>query len=163
MNTLEQSQAPILGESLADYVRRLRFGLGLNQKELAAKADIHLQSLGKMERGQTAKLNHKTRNGLAYALGVPAEYLEAECKGLPVELSATLKFCPSCWVPGTAPDSLWMHIRAKYCFACATELRSRCVGCDEPILSLRHRFCPCCGIAYKTIKGTKAEILKPIP
>ena len=29
-----------------------------------------------MERGQTAKLNHKTKNGLAYALGVPAEYLD---------------------------------------------------------------------------------------
>jgi DNA-binding XRE family transcriptional regulator len=151
MNTLEQTQAPIPGESLADYVRRLRGAIGLNQKDLAAKASIHLQSLGKMERGHTTKLNHKTKNGLAYALGVPAEYLEAVCKGIPIEATVTLKFCPSCWIPGTAPDSLWMHIRAKYCFACATELRSRCIGCNEAILSLKHRFCPFCGKAYKAI------------
>lgn len=149
MNTLKPSQSPIPGESLADYIRRLRLGLGLNQKQVAAKAGVHLQSIGKMERGKTAKLNHKTKNGLAYALGVPAEYLEAVCKGIPVEATAALKFCPNCWVPGTAPDPLWMNLRSKYCFACATELRSHCSGCNEAITSLKHRFCPYCGKAYK--------------
>jgi DNA-binding XRE family transcriptional regulator len=149
MNTLEMANAPIPGESLADYIRRLRVGQRLNQKELATKAGIHLQSLGKMERGKTAKLNRKTKNGLAYALGVPAEYLEAICKGISVEEKATMQFCPQCWVPGTAPDPLWMNIRAKFCFACGNELRCRCDSCNEPILSLRHRFCPFCGVSYK--------------
>jgi len=40
--------------------------LPLFQKEVAAKAGVHLQSIGKVERGKTAKLNHKTKNGLAY-------------------------------------------------------------------------------------------------
>lgn len=149
MHTLEQLQSPKPGESLAEYIRRLRLRLSLNQKELAAKAGIHLQSIGKMERGKTTRLNHKTKNGLAYALGVPAEYFEAVCRGIPVEAKAALKFCPSCWVPGTAPDPLWMYLRAKYCFACSTELRSHCSRCNEPILSLKHRFCPYCGQSYK--------------
>ena len=149
MHTLEPSQSPIPGESLADYIRRLRLGLGLNQKEMAVKAGVHPQSIGKMERGKTVTLNHKTKNGLAQALGIPAEYLEAVCKGIPVEATAALKFCPNCWVPGTPPDPLWMTLRSKYCFACATELRSRCSRCHEPILSLKHRFCPFCGQAYQ--------------
>jgi len=150
MNTLEQAKAPAPGESLADYVRRLRQEQGLHQKELAAKAGIHLQSLGKIERGITTKLNHKTKNGLAYALGVPVEYLEAVCKGISVEATARLKFCPRCWIPGTAPDALWLPIRAQYCFACGGELRSQCRSCSEPILSLKHRFCPYCGTAYQS-------------
>lgn len=148
MHTLEQPQAPNPGESLAEYVRRLRLGQGLNQKELAAKADVHLQSIGKIERGKTTKLNQKTKNGLACALGVPAEYFEAACRGIAIEAASRLKFCPTCWVPGTIPDPLWMPLRAKYCFACAAELRSCCSQCNEPILSLKHRFCPYCGQAY---------------
>ncbi|NJN38874.1 MAG: helix-turn-helix domain-containing protein [Acaryochloridaceae cyanobacterium CSU_3_4] len=160
MHTLEQAQAPNPGESLAEYVRRLRLGLGINQKELAAKAGIHLQSIGKMERGITTKLNHKTKNGLACALGVPAEYFDAVCRGIAVEATAALKFCPDCWVPGTAPDPLWMHLRAKYCFACAAELRSHCSRCKEPILSLKHRFCPYCGRSYKSNQAANTNSLK---
>lgn len=152
MHTLMQPQAPNPGESLAEYVRRLRRGQGLNQKELAAKADVHLQSIGKIERGKTTKLNHKTKNGLACALGVPAEYFEAICRGIAVEATSRLKFCPTCWVPGTPLDPLWMHLRAKYCFACASELKSHCSRCNELILSLKHRFCPFCGQAYKLTK-----------
>lgn len=65
MHTLEPDKTPNSGESLADYIQRLRTSIGLSQKELATKAGIHLQSLGKMERGKTAKLNRKTQNGLA--------------------------------------------------------------------------------------------------
>ena len=55
-------------ESLADYLRRLRTASQMSQKELANRANIHLQSLGKIERGKTTRLNHKTLRGLAYAL-----------------------------------------------------------------------------------------------
>ncbi|ABW33262.1 helix-turn-helix domain-containing protein [Acaryochloris marina] len=77
----------------------MRLGQGLNQKELTAKANVHLQSIGKIERGKTTKLNHKTKNGLAYALGVPAEYFEAVCRGIAVEAASRLKFCQlaECW------------------------------------------------------------------
>ena len=69
MHTLEQVQAPNPGESLAQYVRRLRLGLGLNQKELALKAGVHLQSIGKLERGKTTRLNHKTQEWSCVCLG----------------------------------------------------------------------------------------------
>jgi DNA-binding XRE family transcriptional regulator len=157
MNILETDKVPAPGESLAEFVRRLRIGQGLNQKELATKAGIHLQSLGKMERGKTAKLNHKTKNGLAYALGVPTEYLEATSKGISVEGMSTLQFCPQCWLPGTAPDPLWMSTRAKFCFACGNELSCRCRSCNELILSLKHRFCPFCGTAYKSTQNKKEK------
>ena len=111
MNTSEIQKEPSPGESLADYVRRLRNSLDLNQKELAEKVGVHVQSIGKLERGMTTRLNHRTKNGLAFALGVPAEYLEAASQGIPIEAKATLKFCPQCWVPGTSPDPLWLYLR----------------------------------------------------
>lgn len=152
MHTLEQPQAPDPGESLAEYVRRLRLGQGLNQKELAAKADVHLQSIGKIERGKTTKLNRKTINGLAFALQVPGEYLESVYKGSSLEVAHAIKFCPKCWVPGTPPDALWTNVRAKFCFECGERLQNRCNSCDELITSLKHRFCPFCGQAYKLTK-----------
>jgi DNA-binding XRE family transcriptional regulator len=149
MQPLDPDSAPSPDESLAQYIRRLRQKQGLNQKEVVIKAGIHLQSLGKIERGKTSKLNHKTRSGLAYALNAPIEYLEAICKGTPVDASAALKFCPNCWVPGTLPESMWMEARAKYCFLCGSGLRNRCFACNEPIASMKHRFCPHCGCPYK--------------
>jgi DNA-binding XRE family transcriptional regulator len=144
-------------ESLAQYIRRLRQQQGLSQKEVVGLAGIHLQSLGKIERGKTLKLNHKTSGGLAYALNVPQDYLEAVCKGVGVEISLALKFCPSCWTVGMVPESIWLDLRAKYCFLCGTGLRHRCVGCDEPITSLKHRFCPFCGTSYQTPHLSKPE------
>ena len=149
MSSLETEQAPKPDESLGKYVQRQRRWLGLTQKEVAAKADIHPQSLGKLERGKTSQLNHKTRQGLAYALQVPVEYLEAVSRGVTVNPSEALNFCPQCWTPGTLPDPMWLHVRAKYCFACGTLLRNQCGNCDQPITSLKHRFCPYCGISYK--------------
>ena len=92
MQALETDQAPKPGESIAEYVRRLRDGLGLTQKQVALKADLHVQSLGKLERGKTTKLNHKTINGLAYALQVPGEYLESVYKGSSLEVAHAVKF-----------------------------------------------------------------------
>lgn len=153
MQSLESDLAPIPDESLAQYLRRLRQKQGLSQKQVVAKAGIHVQSLGKIERGRTVKLNQKTRRGLAYALNVPVEYLEAVCRGESAQGADTLKFCPHCWAPGTPPESMWLHPRSKHCFLCGMALRNRCVHCDEPITSLKHRFCPYCGTAYKRSKA----------
>lgn len=152
MQALETEQAPKPGESIAEYVRRLRDGLGMTQKQVALKADLHVQSLGKLERGKTTKLNRKTINGLAYALQVPGEYLESVYKGSSLEMAHAVKFCPQCWVPGTPPDALWTNVRAKFCFECGERLRNRCDSCNELITSLKHRFCPFCGQAYKLKK-----------
>lgn len=150
MNPSGQVLAPASGESLATYVRRVRMGMGLSQKELAEKAGIHPQSVGKIERGQTTRLKQKPKTGLALALAVPEDYLEAACKGKSVDAIATLKFCPQCWLPGTPPDPMWTKPRSKYCFACGTALCDRCSSCNEPITSLKFRFCPYCGKSYKS-------------
>lgn len=85
MNILLSSNSPNADESLGDYVKRLRSSLGLTQRELADRAGIHLQSVGKIERGQTVKLNSRSKTALAAALQIPAEYLEAICRGTSVE------------------------------------------------------------------------------
>lgn len=149
MSIKEHTNTPSVDESLAFYVQRLRKSLGLSQKELALKAGVHLQSIGKIERGKTTRLNQKMRSGLAIALEVSCEYLDAVCRRMPVSELVALKFCPECWIPGTAPDSLWSDARAKFCSLCGTALRSRCASCNEPITSMKYRFCPFCGTPYK--------------
>jgi len=58
-------------------------------------------------------------------LQISEECLEAVCKGVPVEALQLLKSCPNCWTPGTEAESMWLHPRSKYCFACGTpEARS---------------------------------------
>ncbi|WP_449415978.1 helix-turn-helix domain-containing protein [Phormidium nigroviride] len=140
---------PSLNESLASYVLRVRQQLRLSQQEVSQIAGIHLQSLGKIERGLTKRVNQKTLKGLALALQVPFDYLDALSKGLPVATTTALKFCPSCWMPGTTPDPMWIHVRAQFCCLCGTQLISRCPSCDEPISSMKFRFCPFCGSSYK--------------
>ncbi len=49
MNTLEANHAPAPQESLAGYIRRIRTTLGLSQRDLAERAGLHLQSVGKLE------------------------------------------------------------------------------------------------------------------
>ncbi|UJB69044.1 zinc ribbon domain-containing protein [Acaryochloris sp. 'Moss Beach'] len=116
------------------------------------QAGMHVQSLGKLERGKTSKLNRKTINGLSYALQVPGEYLDSVCKGASIDTVNAVKFCPKCWVPGTPPDALWTNVRAKFCFECGERLRNRCDSCNELITSRKHRFCPFCGQTYKLTK-----------
>ena len=127
----------------------MRLALGMSQRAVAAKSGIHAQSIGKIERGHTIVLKTKTRQGLAYALDIPEAHLDAAAKGISVEETGALKFCPQCWTPGNAPDPMWLHIHAHYCFRCGNGLRHQCVQCDAPITSLKHRFCPYCGTAYK--------------
>lgn len=151
MSISDSDKAPQPNESVASYLQRLRRSLGLSQKEVATKAQLHVQSLGKIERGQTTTLQSKTLNGLAYALQIPVEHLDALQQGLDVESSAAFRFCPQCWTPGNPPESLWMHQRARFCFECGSPLQERCNSCNEPISSLRHRFCPLCGNPYKAL------------
>ena len=149
MHTLASANSPQSDESLSSYLRRIRTEKGMSQKDLANVAGIHLQSLGKIERDRTTRLNKKTLQGLAYALSIPVEYLDAVNKGIPVESSSLLKFCPSCWIPGTAPNPAWTLVSAKYCLLCGTLLMNRCASCNEPLSSLKFRFCPYCGSSYK--------------
>lgn len=114
MQSLESDLTPNLDESLAEYLCRSRRRLGLTQKEVAIKAHIHVQSLGKLERGKTQSLNYKTRQGLAYALQIPVDYLEALIRGQAIQATKSLKFCPKCWRAGSIPEPLWMDAKAKH-------------------------------------------------
>ena len=157
MSLLDSQKSPEARESLGHYVQRLRQDLRLSQREVALKAGIHPQSLGKLERDQTKRLNRKTTNGLAYALQIPGEYLEAALRGDSLEASQSFKYCPNCWTCGTPPESAWLLSRAHYCFECGHKLRSHCVSCDAPITSLKHRFCPFCGTSYKAESPASSE------
>jgi DNA-binding XRE family transcriptional regulator len=149
---------PHPSESLASYVSRVRKKLNLTQLELADAAGIHGRSVGKIERGLTVKINRRTLQGLAIALGVPQEYLDAVIKGEEVSQVRGVKFCPQCWNPGAAVDPMWSHVKAKFCYLCGTPIRANCANCGELVLSLRHRFCPICGCAYKTpVKTAKTQ------
>ena len=123
------------------------------QSEIAQMADIHVQSLGKIESGKTTRLNTKSKTGLSRVLGISQDYLDAICKGVPLANVQTLSFCPKCWSPGTQADPIWLDKRSKYCFICGTSLRDRCPKCNEPIMSLKFRFCPYCGQPYKDVNN----------
>ncbi|MBC8157527.1 zinc ribbon domain-containing protein, partial [Armatimonadetes bacterium] len=138
-------------------VKRIRTSLSLSQNDLAMKAGIHLQSLGKIERGMTTKLNSKSQRGLAIALQVPSEYLDAVVRGVSIGVTDVLKFCPHCWIPGTTPEEIWLSPRSKFCFLCGTGLRNSCAQCNEPITSLKFRFCPYCGFPYKASKDSEFQ------
>ncbi len=143
--------APQPEESLSVYVRRLRTHLKFTQAEIGEKAGLNRHTIGKIETGLTQRLNSKALSGLSEALGVPPNYLEGVCKGTPLTGVGALKFCPQCWNPGKALDPMWVELRSKYCFACGTALRDRCTRCQEPIMTLRHRFCGFCGLPYKDV------------
>ena len=80
----------------------------MSQRAVAEKSGVHAQSIGKIESGHTAVLKTKTRQGLAYALDIPEAHLDAVVKGITVEETGALKFCPQCWTPGHAPDAMWL-------------------------------------------------------
>ena len=141
--------APKPSEPLGRYIQRVRDSNSLTQLELSIKAGIHVQTIRKIESGTTSRLSQKGKSGLAAALGIPQEYLDAVVKQTPVSTYCALKFCPRCWTPGTTLDPMWTSLRSKYCFACGTTLRSRCGSCNEPIMSLKFKFCPYCGESYK--------------
>jgi DNA-binding XRE family transcriptional regulator len=145
--------APKPRETLGCYIQRVRDSLSLTQLEVSEKAGIHVQTIRKIESGATSRLNQKAKSGLAAALGIPQEYLDAVVKKVSLSVVTKLKFCPKCWTPGTTLDPMWTSLRSKYCFACGTQLRDRCLSCNEPIVSLKFRFCPHCGKSYKQIES----------
>ncbi|MDJ0520328.1 MAG: zinc ribbon domain-containing protein [Trichodesmium sp. MO_231.B1] len=149
MYTLDPQKVPQPDETLDSYIRRLRKDAQISQQHLATMAGIHLQSVGKLERGKTTRLNQKTKTGLARALSIPTEYLEAICSGEPIAEIENYKFCPQCWTPGTEPDSAWTLYRAKYCLLCGSKLRNHCTSCGEILTSFKHKFCPHCGTSYQ--------------
>ena len=116
MYPFDESIAPQPQESLENYIKRLRTRLSMSQQQLATAAGIHGQSLGKLERGKTLRLNQKTKKGLAIALNIPEEYLDAVVCGLPVEGVQKKQYCPRCWKGGTNPDPAWTLPRAKHCY-----------------------------------------------
>ena len=146
---MDTFKTPRLGESLADYLVRIRKFLQMTQFELAQAAGIHSRSVGKIERGLTTKLNQKTLRGLGVALSVPLEFLEAVSKGQEVQPEQGVKFCHQCWSPGHAADPMWQNVKAKFCYLCGSQLRANCANCGELVISTRHRFCPICGHPYK--------------
>jgi transcriptional regulator with XRE-family HTH domain len=91
---MDTFKTPNSDESLSSYVSRIRKKLNLTQLELADAAGIHGRSVGKIERGLTVKINRRTLQGIAVALGVPTEYLEAVSKGEEVKQAQGIKFCP---------------------------------------------------------------------
>jgi len=149
MNVSMTDAVPKPDETLGGYVQRIRDSLSLTQVELSLKAGIHVQTIRKIESGGTSRLNQKAKSGLAVGLSIPQEYLDVVVKKAPLSVLSSLKFCPKCWTPGTIPDPMWTSLRSKYCFACGTPLRDRCKSCNEPIMSLKFRFCPLCGKSYK--------------
>lgn len=154
MSVLSGEVIPKPEESLGRYIQRIREELSLTQAELSEKASVHVQTIRKIESGVTSRLNQKAKSGLSAALNIPQEYLDAVVKQVPVERITTLKFCPKCWTPGTTLDPMWTTVRSKYCFACGNKLRDKCASCNEPILSLKFRFCPYCGESYKLPQGS---------
>ena len=148
MYIIDSSKTPKPEETVGEYLRRLRESANISQQDLAEAAGIHLQSLGKLERGLTKRLNSKTKKGLAIALDIPEEYLEAVLNGTSVEGIQKKQFCPRCWKGGTTPDPVWTLSRAKYCLICGNVLLNSCQKCQEPLMSFKHKFCPNCGTPY---------------
>lgn len=147
---MDTFNTPLPQETVGDYIKRLRVELKMSQNQLANAAGIHLHSLGKIERGITTRLSYKTRRGLARALSIPSEYLEAICNGshLPQPFTC-IKFCPQCWTPGKPTEPIWNDIRSLHCFMCGYELISHCLKCGKSVTTFKHCYCPYCGFYYK--------------
>jgi hypothetical protein len=73
--------------------------------------------VGKIERGQTSRLNSKTKSVCAmptavnYALSIPVGYLDAV-----VSIPEKQQFCPKCWTPGSKPDTMPVNSSSKILF-----------------------------------------------
>ena len=136
------------GETLDVYVKRCRLALKLTQSAMARKININTQSLGKIESGKTQKLNRKTRLGLAEILNVSETCIDSICRGVAITSEESPKICPKCWSPGHSLEAMWLDKRANYCFLCGSALIDRCMQCEQPIPSLKFRFCGYCGHPY---------------
>ena len=63
-------------QTISDRVRELRRARGLDQRELAARAGVSMQTVSNLETGRLRDLKVSTLSALARSLGVsPAELL----------------------------------------------------------------------------------------
>jgi transcriptional regulator with XRE-family HTH domain len=63
-------------QTISDRVRELRRARGLDQRELAARAGVSMQTISNLETGRLRDLKVSTLSALARSLGVsPAELL----------------------------------------------------------------------------------------
>ncbi len=72
--TLDPKKTSQLGEGLNSYIRRLRKDAQINRHLSLTAAKIHLQGLGKLERGniKTMRLNQKTKTNRCYCVDIAA-------------------------------------------------------------------------------------------
>jgi transcriptional regulator with XRE-family HTH domain len=144
------------GETLANYITKVRKMRGYSKAELARRSRLHFSSLSRIENGETEgkKMRLTVQSNLATALKIPVEYIRSACRGEEVDTEQTNNVCPSCWIAGTSPDVRWSMADARFCLRCGSRLRNRCDGCNEPIL-LTAKFCPECGTAYRESSVTQ--------
>lgn len=137
-------------ENLAAFIKRVRKLRGLTRAELAEHSAVNVSTIARLESGATEgeRLRKAVQERIASALQIPLEYMKAASKGESVKVPQTNKVCLSCWVPGTAPDSRWSFLDAKFCLCCGEKLRNKCDRCGEALL-IKGRFCPQCGSPYR--------------
>lgn len=151
INGNESASVNPRGESLGSYITKVRELRGYSKAELARRARLHFSSLSRIENGETEgiKMRLKVQSGLATALKIPVDYIQAACRGEVVDTDQTNNVCPSCWVPGASPDVRWSMADAKFCLRCGNKLQNKCERCNQAIL-LTARFCPECGLPYRS-------------
>jgi transcriptional regulator with XRE-family HTH domain len=64
--------------AIGPRVRERRIALGLSQEQLARRADISLNAMGKLETGRIIDPHYSTLSGLAHALGTTVAELVGE-------------------------------------------------------------------------------------
>jgi transcriptional regulator with XRE-family HTH domain len=137
------------GETIGEYVKKVREIRGLSKAELARQAKVDFSTVSRIESGETAgkKMKIAVLSRFSSVLQIPIEYLQAAARGEHVEIDQTNNVCTKCWNPGSAPDIRWSMVDAKFCLRCGTQLINKCTECKEPIW-LKARFCPQCGKKY---------------
>ena len=141
------------GETLGEYVKKVREFRGLSKSAVAKSARIAYSTIARIESGATSgkKLNHDIARRIAIALQIPTDYLRAAIVGKTfVDEFPSNKICPQCWEPGGTIDERWAMSDVKFCFFCGHEMICECPRCNEGI-HISARFCPECGLSYKDL------------
>ncbi|MGH8651193.1 MAG: helix-turn-helix domain-containing protein [Burkholderiales bacterium] len=75
--------------AIGEKIKKLRLAAGLNQKQVAVKADIDQGGLSKLERGLTTNTTLETLQSIARALGCSVvDLLDEEHKQKPKKTAA---------------------------------------------------------------------------
>lgn len=78
----------MVSDSFGGYLRELRKGAGLSQRELAVRAGIDFTYLSKIENSRVEPPAEETMRALARAVGTDAENLLARARKMPRDLKA---------------------------------------------------------------------------